>query len=368
MTPQKTFFPPVVSPVALGIVVLSLLAAFAIFYLYEPVIVYLDGDDGGRLPNDKTVEALIDQLTFMTVIALFIERSVETYLVASGLHEDRVVDGQSRTEYRFRPIAPYAMTVGVVLSALVVVAGVRLLDVAIDYRGEAPGQSAEQNQPIGIADGNDDGNDDGDDDAKMEVNTFLIGAADIVLSVGLLSAGATVLHGIVNLIPELARRAQGFVTGTDLSGRYARTKVLVGSPAELEHMRTAVTAQAQAVRTAAQHSIRIDRGPGSTGVLYFRDGAQTMDFPCRWDPYNRIEAGTFPRGSRTLQPPNQQAGIHIPGARLNGKANDAIHIASADTIPAGTGSFILDPADLAQLLAAIPDANAFNITVTVRDI
>ncbi len=344
MSNHTSFFPPIVSPVALGIVAVALAAAVGLYAWVQPTVTYLNGDAGGRLPNDATIAALIDQLTFMTVIALFIERAVETYLVASGLHEDRVIDSHSRTEYRFRPIAPYAMTVGVVLSALVVLAGVRLLDVAVDYRPDAPGKI------VG------------------DVTTFLIGAADIILSVGLLAAGATVLHGIVNLIPELTRRAQGFVTGTDLSGRTARTKVLVGSAAELEQMRHAVTAQSRAFRTAAQHRIRIDRGPGSTGVLYLEDGAQTMDFPCRWDPYNRIAAGTFPRSTRTDEPAQKQAGIHIPGTRLNGQGNDRIYIAAEGSNLHGSGSFLLDPADLAQLLAAIPDVNAFNITVTVRDI
>lgn len=345
---MNRLIPKIVSPLALALVAGSVGLAIVLFGLLRPEVAFIElqPDADGSIPT--RFDVLVDQVIFMAVIALFIERAVQTYLVATGIHDDRVIDKETNTEYRFRPIGPYALTVGAVVSSLVALSGIRLLETVIDYSGSTcTGTFMEGWNSCG---------------------SFLIGSTDIILTVGLLAAGSAVLHEIVSLIPTMTGRVKNFVAGTPNLPSLPKAKVLLGSVDGLDHIREAVAFQTVAKKSAAQHTIRIDRGSGSTGVLYFHDATQKMDFPCRWDPNNRISPGAFPRCSRTMMATKNRPAIHMPGATLHGRPNNNIFIHRGRDESWSDGCFVLDDDHMSQLLAAIPDADAFNITITVRDL
>lgn len=321
---MENFIPRTPNRVAAAIIVISLAAAIGIAFGQTPPTMDVE-------PDEVLYQGLLAQLVFMAVIAVFVERANETFLIATGLHDDRVIDELTNTEYRYLPIGPYALTAGAVLSAALAAAGVRLLEPVIGYSEQVS----------------------------------LIAAVDVVLTTGLLAGGSTLLHSVINLIPTFSGRVSDLIKGIPATGRVAKTKVLLESREALEKARESIANRAILSASSPQHTIRIERGAGSSGTLYLTNASTSLQFPVVWDPDNRISPATLPRCSRTTMATKQRPGIHMPGATLHGSPNNEIFIHRGRGESWSDGCFILDDDDMASLLAAIPEENAFNITVQV---
>ncbi len=340
------YLPKTINQAALVVVAVAVAAAVGLTALLHPTL-NVDA-------NEAVYQALTNQLIFLAVFAVFIERTVETYLIATGVHDDRVIDELTNTEYRYRPIGPIALTAGVVLSAAVALAGVRLLDPAIGHESASCLARVTSTPPIAS-----------ETEAAQACGRFLLGSVDIILTIGLLAGGSTLLHSVIELIPTLTGRLNNAIKGIPAPTRGAKRKVLLESLKSVENMRVEIAARSLLATRTPQHNIRIVRGAGSSGTLHFSNATTSLQFPVVWDPKNRISPAVLPGCSRTIMATKKRPAIHLPGATLHGQPNNNIFIHRGRNETWSDGCFVLDDSDMASLLAAIPEENAFNITVEV---
>ncbi|MCS6758937.1 MAG: hypothetical protein MO852_07855 [Candidatus Devosia euplotis] len=271
----------------------------------------------------------------MFVLAVLIERSVETYLKVTEQDGRSFYDSTQNLEVKTQDATQAAMIAALILSILVAAAGGRIIATLVTLS----------------------------DNADIFKATVWNGV-DVMVSAGLMAGGADVFHRVAEIIAgELARIETSTKTGR--ANTPARKIDLASCQAMVS---AAAMAEPKAARTFTISIARPAASSADEGELEFTDSGLAFKARCWWDPKNRIDAGTYTRCSRTHMAASGLEAIYLPDAVPKMTGAKEIFIHGGRGPDKSLGCIVVESALFAKLWQHIEPTNGFNITVIVSDI
>ncbi|MEP5764870.1 MAG: hypothetical protein ABJ308_09755 [Halieaceae bacterium] len=268
--------------------------------------------------------ALWPRLQLMFVVAVVIERAVETYLYATGQNgPDRFV-GPLSSDQEQPPATRAAVLCALVLGVLVSLVGVRILEAIVTG-------------------------------TMGTFHAFLWAGVDVVISAGLLAGGSALIHEIMELLRgslNVGSRALG-------GGGWKHQKSL---PA---------TSAVPSDEKDAEYQISIKRTGTDSGTLKFNEGGVLVDSTCWWDPDVKVLAGTYTQCSATRMSTKtdsvtglKRPGIFLPTAVAPDTGNNTIFIHEGKDASWSDGCIVLNRDDMMRMWNAI-EKDSQNVTVQI---
>ncbi len=306
----------------------ALLAGFAASW-FKGDLTFVDYDAAGAW-----LTTFWGRFQIMFVLSVLIERSVETYLNVTKQNGEEAVDPQSGSVVKVSDAKKAAMQAALVLSALVALAGVRIIETLVTLdAGAGPFKSAVWH---GI---------------------------DILISAGLMAGGADLFHKVAQLISDgLTRMRSGLRV-------QAPQAFLSANQSLMEHSldRNALLAS---VLVAKTYSIVVVRpaAPAEEGALEFKDGALTINAKCWWDKNNRILANTYLRSSKTYMATLGIEGIYLPDAVSQVTGAKEIFLHRGSSPDNSNGCIAVEEVAFNAIWNQISPLNGRNVTVVVKDV
>jgi hypothetical protein len=272
------------------------------------------------------------------IVAVLVERSVESYLNATGQNGKERVDPATLTVVKISDASKPAMIAALVLSGLVALSGVRIIDSLVTLSANA-----------------------------TLLQKAVWNGVDIIVSAGLMAGGSDLFHQLAELITTGLGRIRGNLNPA------APTNLRSGVPEAIAPFayQYALPSTGLPESTVRAYTIAIERPNGAgaeEGTLRFSDGGVNIATQCWWDKGNRIDAGTYQRCSKTHMAGSRYEAIYLPDAvsKVSGEKSIFIH---HGTSPLNSlGCFAVTPADFSTMWAHIKPNNGMNITVVIRDV
>lgn len=193
------------------------------------IVYWLQQDVAFSASYENLTKDLPARLAKLGLAAVLIERTVETYLDASGMQSNRVTDPETNTIYIPEDVQAMATLLAVAISIPVAILGLRVLDV---FLADGTLTCVPHHLPAG--------SDAAPPTSCKDSTLFLFWLTDIALTIGLLAAGSDVIHKIIELIPTLASRVNNVLAGRGTSAAGTPTRIIV-SEEEFEIIRAQLT-------------------------------------------------------------------------------------------------------------------------------
>lgn len=271
----------------------------------------------------------------MFVLAVLIERSVETYLKVTEQDGQSFYDSTQNLEVKTQDATQVAMIAALILSILVAAAGGRIIATLVTLSNDA-------------------------DVFKATVWN----GVDVMVSAGLMAGGADVFHRVAEIIV-------GGLTRIETNTKAGRSN----TPArkiDLANYRAMDSVAAmlgpKAARTFTINIARPTAASADEGKLEFTDGGFAIKARCWWDTNNRIDAGTYARCSKTHMATSGLEAIYLPDAVSKVTGAKEIFLHSGSSANNSLGCIAVESALFAKLWQHIEPTNGFNITVIVSDL
>lgn len=261
----------------------------------------------------------------MFLLAVLIERSVETYLNATQRNGTERLDVQSGTIIK-TDASQSAMIAALIISMLVALSGVRIIETLVDMR-----------------------------DGASLLKSAVWHGIDVIVSAGLMAGGADLFHQVAQVITGGLVRLRSEIRGTSVD------RAVLQSQEES----TAFHAL-QSIRTYRIDIMRA-KAPGEEGVLTFKDGIDMIQAKCWWDKNNRIDKGAYLNCSKTHMASSGYEAIYLPDAVSKVTGANEIFLHHGSGPQNSLGCIAVEKAKFDQLWNHIKPLNGRNITVNVVD-
>lgn len=271
------------------------------------------------------------------ILAVLIERSVETYLNATRQNGQEFFDPQTNVVVKTQDAKQPAMIAALVLSVLVALSGVRIIETLV----------------------------------TLDVNAGFLKSAvwygiDIMVSAGLMAGGADLFHKVAEVITSGFDRMRSTLRGESRGGVPPRIDTQT-----FQTLRQSSVAGPAIASPSKTYTINIARPIGAEvqeGTLEFKDGGVTINTTCWWDKNNRIDAGSYTRCSKTHMATLGIEAIYLPDAvsKVTGAKEIFIHRGAS---PANSnGCIAVETSAFTTLWEHIKPLNGQNVTVIIRDV
>lgn len=272
------------------------------------------------------------------LLAVLIERSVETYLNATRQNGEEFFDVQTGVVVKTRDAKQPAMIAALVLSVLVALSGVRIIETLV----------------------------------TLDVSAGFLKSAvwygvDIMVSAGLMAGGADLFHKLAEVITSGLDRVRSNLRGESSGGVPSRIDAQTFQT--LRHQSS--IAGFASVLPSKTYTINIARPVGAEieeGTIEFKDDGVTISATCWWDKVNRIDAGTYTRCSKTHMATLKIEAIYLPDAvsKVTGAKEIFIHRGSSPDN--SNGCIAVEASAFATLWQHIKPLNGQNVTVVIKDV
>ena len=298
---------------------------------------WLGGDLAFKDISKTGLSPFWNRFQVLFIVAVLIERSVETYLNATGQNGEKGYDPVTSTYVRITDASKEAMIAALVLSILVALCGVRIIESLIEFK------------------------------TAEDLKAAVWHGVDIIVSAGLMAGGSDLFHKLAGVITTGLGRIKDSYGTNEKKGIRSRTVYRVLRPGDPGYS----TWTAESTETSRSYMVTIDRPLGADieeGKLRFNDGGLSITTKCWWDKNNRIDPGTYLRCSKTRMAESDVEAIYLPDAVSKVSGNKSIFIHHGSSPASSLGCFAVTPADFKTLWTHIKPSDAQNITVVIRDI
>jgi len=320
------------------LVLVALLSGWGGYWLSTELVFKVTGSAG--------LDGFWSRFQVLFIVAVLIERSVETYLNVTGQNGQVVFDQANETYVKVSSASKEAQTAALVLSVLVAMCGLRILESVVDLKGSA-----------------------------TLLQEAVWNGVDIIVSAGLMAGGSELFHKLASVITtglDRIRDNVGSAQGEALRTRAAHPLAAFGAQAT-----TGADGQAGAANLAAlsapirNYTITIERPKdpqAEQGILRFVDGGMQIVTQCWWDKNNRIDPSSYARCSKTHMARLGIPAIYLPDAVSKVTGEKAIFLHHGSSPQNSLGCLAVSKADFDVLWAHITPQNAQNVTVVIKDV
>lgn len=276
--------------------------------------------------NNDRYNKFTTRFEVMFIVAVLIERSVETYLNITQQNGGVQPVGTNPAPPN-PPANKTALVAALVISMLVALCGLRLIETLVAVKPDA-----------------------------SLVPRMVWHGVDIVVSAGLMAGGAELFHQLTTVLTTGLQRIRVSFKAPAPAGEEGGAD----KPRHFADERSSIRPMDILIEYPADPSKGI-------GTLRFQDGGAQIVARCRWVGKSRLAAGTYRECSKTTLPRTLSPAIYIPSGSGQAGEKDIYLVAEGD-IGNPPDSIAVASPEFHLLWKCLAPENAYNITVTVREI